>query len=147
MSHQLRSSNDNGNFLKKLKGDSPALQTLGIFKSSKNWQDVGIPLDGDGLSTSLYFQFKDGSTKFVFYHDMASPVEYSSKEGIRIEISSNKYDAILIKGRNLVQVVEYLALQKVDWIKERDSSTPIVDDKEPFIERIEFFKRDLEGDE
>lgn len=91
------------------------------------------------LSLALDFFLKDGSRFGVYYMEINSPILLSLGSGtepqsVTLRTSSNE---IVIAGRNLTPVYEFLLEQRLVWLKELETSFAEVADGETVIERIE----------
>jgi hypothetical protein len=88
-----------------------------------------------GFANALSFKikFKNGSQNVIQYHELISPFEFNGSD--LIELATTRL-TIKIKGSRLEPILDHLAVHRLTWMKEHDSTFPVQAGEEPAIESI-----------
>ena len=98
-----------------------------FIRKAKDRKYYGYTFDQAGrhpISLAIDFMTKDGNRFAIFYMEVASPVRFnlgngSSGQTITLRTPDTE---IIIEGKNLSPVYEYILEQRIVWVKEADSS-------------------------
>lgn len=104
---------------------------------SKDFTFYGVTQTKSGhaeISIALKMKMKDGSQLIIQYHELLSPMRYNGAD--KIELTTTGL-TIVITGKNLEPIIDYLAEHRLVWIKEADSDFMQVEEGEVEIEEIE----------
>ena len=107
------------------------------IRPSDNFTFYGVTKTKGGdaeISLALKLIMENGSQYIVQYHEINSPMKYDGANTIELNTSTL---SILITGKRLDNIIDYLAEHRLVWIKEPDSDFTEVDEAEPEIEKIE----------
>lgn len=128
------------------KGEPEASGITPIRKAADK-EYFGYTFDKGGdhsISAAIDFHLADGSSFGVFYFGILTPIRYtpgSNGSAQQISIKTQSLN-ILIAGKNLYSVYEYLLEQRLVWMKEADSSFIEESPDKIIIEKIELEERD-----
>jgi len=106
------------------------------IRISEDFKFYGITKTQAGnaeIAISLKIILKDGKQLVIQYHELISPMAY---DGVSIIKLATSHLSIEIKGKNLSDLLDYLAEHRLMWIKEPDSDWGEVGDGEVKIEEI-----------
>jgi len=110
------------------------------IRKAKDRKYYGYTFDQAGrhpISLAVDFMLKDGSRFGIFYMEIASPIMFNLGDGTTgqtISLRSSSME-IIIEGKGLAPVYEYLLEQRLVWMKELDASH-ISDNNQTFIKSI-----------
>lgn len=107
------------------------------IRISEDFQFYGVTKTQAGdpeISLALKILKEDGEQLVIQYHELISPMRYNGATEIQL---STLYLSILIKGKNLAVLLDYLAEHRLMWIKEPDSDFIEIADGEVEIEEID----------
>ena len=90
------------------------------------------------ITIALKLIMADGSQLIVQYHELISPMRYDGANTIKLSTLTLE---IIVTGKNLDNLIDYLAEHRLMWIKEPDSDWGEVKEGEIKIERIEVKER------
>ena len=108
-----------------------------VIRPSDNYTFYGVTKTKAGeaeISLALKIILENGSQLIVHYHEINSPMRYDGATTIELNTSAL---SIIITGKNLADLIDYLAEHRLVWIKEPDSDFIQVANNEPEIEKIE----------
>lgn len=107
------------------------------IRISEDFKFYGITKTQAGnaeIAISLKIILKDGKQLIIQYHELISPMTYDGISTIKL---STSHLTIEIKGKNLSDLLDYLAEHRLMWIKEPESDWGEVGNGEVKIEAIE----------
>lgn len=90
------------------------------------------------ISIALKIIMADGSQFIIQYYELISPMHYDGTTTIKLSTLTLE---IIITGKNLDNLIDYLAEHRLMWIKEPESDWGEVKEGEIKIEKIELKKR------
>ena len=108
-----------------------------VIRPSENFTFYGVTKTKTGdaeVSIALKIIMEDGSQLVIQYHEINSPMRYNGADTIELYTPTL---SIKIIGNNLDILIDYLAEQRLVWIKEPDSDFSKTDEEEPEIEKID----------
>ena len=116
------------------------------IRKSKDFTFYGVTFDQAGrhpISLAIDFFMNDGNRIGIFNMEIASPVLFDLGGEVKPQsiILRTSFYEILIEGRNLQKVYEYILEQRLVWIKEPDNSFIAENDSDTVIEKIELKER------
>jgi hypothetical protein len=111
-----------------MKDHSPALKSRG------NSQFYGLSNERE-LAITLKVITANGSQKAMHYHDIISPMDYNGDSEIILCTTRLK---VVITGRNLDILFDYIIQHRVMWLKEPEESFSLTDDNDAEIEAVRF---------
>ena len=106
------------------------------IRVSEDFTFYGITKTKSGepdISIAFKIILADGSQSVIQYHELISPMRFDG--ATTIKLSTLTLD-ITIKGKNLSDIIDYLAEHRLVWIKEPDSDFVEVKEGEVEIENI-----------
>jgi len=106
------------------------------IRISKDFAFYGVTQTKSGqaeISLALKIIKADGEQLIIQYHELISPMRFNGVDKIELSTSSLK---IIILGKNLGDLIDYLAEHRLVWIKEPDSDFVQVDEGE--VEVVNF---------
>ncbi|GAB5552873.1 MAG: hypothetical protein Sapg2KO_24640 [Saprospiraceae bacterium] len=106
-----------------------------ILKSRGRSDFFGISDERAGNVLALKLISSVGTQKAVHYHDILSPMDFDGTSEIVLLTSAIK---IIINGRNLDKLFDYIIQHRVMWVKEPQDSFSDVEEKEVEISSIRF---------
>lgn len=98
-----------------------------FIRKAKDRKYYGYTFDQAGrhpISLAVDFMLKDGSRFGVFYMEIASPIMFnlgSGDSGQTIALKTSSLE-IVIEGKKLTPVYEYILEQRLVWVKEMEAS-------------------------
>lgn len=104
---------------------------------SKDFTFYGVTQTKSGepeISIALKLIMANGSQLIIQYHELISPMRYNGAD--KIELSTTSL-SIVITGKNLQDVFDYLAEHRLVWIKEPDSDFVQAKEGEGVVEGVE----------
>lgn len=111
------------------RSNSPVLKSRGKSKF------FGISDERVGNVLALKLVSSIGTQKAVHYHDIISPMDFDGHSEIILLTSAIK---IIINGKNLDKLFDYIIQHRVMWVKEPQDSFAEVEEKEVEISSIRF---------
>ena len=106
-----------------------------ILKSRGSNPFYGIADDKEGNVISLKFTIESGEQSAIHYHDILSPMSYNGENEIIISTTRLK---IVINGKNLDNLFDYIIQHRVKELKELGHSFSGVDENDVKISSIRF---------
>ncbi|MFN4254404.1 MAG: hypothetical protein ACK4Q5_05320 [Saprospiraceae bacterium] len=98
----------------------------------------GIEPQPNANALMLELRYRDGKRLGLPYSYLTK-VDFDPNVGIEIHISSVM---LLIKGRGLEEIFNYLMQQRVMWIREDSTGMDTEDDASVFVESVEILKKE-----
>lgn len=136
MQHQQKESKKKiSDIIQDKRGGQDFMDTR--IRISKDFAFYGVTQTKSGqaeISLALKIIKADGEQLIIQYHELISPMRFNGAD--KIEISTS-YLNITISGKNLSDLIDYLAEHRLVWIKESDSDWGEVTEGEVKIENIE----------
>lgn len=83
------------------------------------------------ISLALKLVMADNSQLIIQYHELMSPMKYNGVDEIEITTPTL---SVTIKGKNLDDIIDYLAEHRLVWIKEPDSDFLLAKEKTDNVE-------------
>ena len=108
-----------GKLLQERKGIADFADTR--IRMSKDFTFYGITQTKSGdaeISLALKIIMASGEQLIVQYHELISPIRFNGVDEIKISTTTL---SVIIKGKNLEKIIDYLAEHRLVWIKEPDS--------------------------
>ena len=90
-----------------------------ILKTRGTSEFYGIAEEREGNVIALKFITSLGEQKAIHYHDIISPMDYNGDSEIRLMTTRV---TVIIKGRNLDSLFDYIIQHQVKWIREPENS-------------------------
>lgn len=87
------------------------------------------------MAVAIKFVSANGEQKAVHYHDIVSPIEYDGNS--RITLLTQRI-TVIIEGRSLDDLFDYIIQHRVKWVEEPQGSFPISRDEKLEITAIKF---------
>ena len=112
------------------------------IRISKDFAFYGVTQTKSGqaeISLALKVIKANGEQLIVQYHELISPMHFNGADKIELSTSSLK---ITISGKNLGDLIDYLAEHRLVWVKEPDSDFIKVEEGE-----VEINKNGIEVEE
>ena len=136
MQHQRKEDKDPiSRIIKEKKGISSIKDKRVRISKDFTFYGVTVTKSGDPeISLALKIIKESGEQLIIQYHEMISPMRY---DGAGLIEFSTPYLSVKIEGKNLGDIIDYLAEHRLVWIKEPDSDFIESKDKEAKVERIE----------
>lgn len=106
-----------------------------ILKSRGNNPFFGIADENAGNAIALKFIFQLGEQRAIHYHDILSPMDYNGDNEIILSTTRSK---IIINGKNLDKLFDYIIQHRVLFLKEPQDSFIEVSEGEVEISSIRF---------
>ena len=109
----------------------------GAIRKCKDREFYGYTFEEKGLTPmamAIDIIKEDGNRMAIQYHEIASPIIFDISGMVKLKVSIFE---IIIRGKNLKSIYEYILEHRLVWIKENDSSFTEVKEDEPLIESIE----------
>ena len=140
MSHQPKDDKKPiGKLIQEKRGLSNLSDTRIRISNDYTFYGVTKTKAGDAeTSLALKIILESGEQLIVQYHEMVSPLRYDGATTIQI---STPTISIKIEGKNLDDIIDYLAEHRLVWIKEPDSDFTQVKVGDVEIEKIEVKER------
>lgn len=110
-------------------------QHSGILKSRGKSPFFGISDERMGNVLALKVVSAIGSQRAIHYHDIISPMDFNGDSQIVLFTTAIK---IIINGRNLEKLFDYIIQHRVMWLKEPQESFIQTPDEEVEISDISF---------
>ncbi len=106
-----------------------------ILKSRGNNPFFGISDEKEGNVIALKFITELGEQKAIHYHDILSPMDYNGDNEITLSTLRLK---IIINGKNLDNLFDYIVQHRVKELKEPQNSFADIGEEEVEITAIRF---------
>lgn len=90
-----------------------------ILKTRGTSEFYGIAEEREGNVIALKFITSLGEQKAIHYHDIISPMDYNGDSEIRL---MTLRVTVIINGRNLDSLFDYIIQHQVKWVKEPENS-------------------------
>ena len=90
------------------------------------------------ITIALKIILADGSQLIIQYHELISPMRFDGASTIKLSTLTLE---LIIKGKNIGNLLDYLAEHRLMWIKEPDSDFTQLKEGEVEIEKIEVKER------
>jgi len=106
-----------------------------ILKSRGSNPFYGVADDKEGNVIALKFIIESGEQRAIHYHDILSPMDYNGENQIIISTTRLK---VIIDGKNLDDLFDYIIQHRVKELKEPRESFPEIGEKDVEISSIRF---------
>lgn len=140
MQHQQKESKKTiSEILQDKKGGKDFTDTR--IRISKDFMFYGVTQTKSGqaeISLALKIIKANGEQLIIQYHELISPMRFNGAD--KIELSTS-YLKVVISGKNLDELIDYLAEHRLVWIKEPDSDFVDVKEEEVEVNSIEITEK------
>lgn len=110
-------------------------KTTSVMKSRGSSPYYGLTDREISMAVALKFVLANGEQKAIHYHDIVSPIEYDGNS--RITLLTQRI-TVIIEGRYLDDLFDYIIQHRVKWVGEAQGSFPVIEEGKLEVREIRF---------
>lgn len=106
-----------------------------VLKSRGESPFFGLTDGESNMAVSMKLILENGEQKAIHYHDIVSPIEYDGNSKITL---LTPRITIIIEGRNLDDLFDYIIQHRVKWVSEGEETFAIASTNKLGVYQIKF---------